>query len=58
MATMGRRSLTKKAWKAQRSFTSEVQFLKRKTKRLIKGWNARKLREQARSEIGREKQGG
>jgi hypothetical protein len=51
MASMGKRSLTRKAWKAQRCFASEVQFVDRKEKRSTKGRNASTLRLQARKEV-------
>jgi hypothetical protein len=54
MASVGKRSLTKKAWKAQGCFASEVQFLGRKARRTTKGRNARKLRNQAKTEVARE----
>ena len=48
---MGKRSLTKKAWKTQRCFASEVQFIDRKAKRSTKGRNANKQRQQAKKEV-------
>lgn len=51
MASMGKRSLTKKAWKTQRCFASEVQFIGRKAKRSTKGRNASTLRQTAKKEV-------
>jgi hypothetical protein len=51
MASMGRRSLTKKAWKTQRCFATEVQFVDRQARRATKGKNAKTLRQHARREI-------
>ena len=51
MASMGKRSLTKNAWKTQRCFASEIRFLGRQAKRCTKGLNATSLRQQARKEI-------
>lgn len=49
MASMGRRSLTKRAWKTMRCFASEVRFLGWVAKRQVKKWNATVLRRQARA---------
>lgn len=50
MASMGRRSMTSKSWKAQKCFTSEVKFLGRALKRFVKRQNVLALRRQARAE--------
>ena len=50
MASMGRQSITNKSWKAQKCFTSEVQFLGRTLKRFVKRQNVVALRRQARAE--------
>lgn len=49
--SMGRQSLTRRAWKAQGCFACEVQSVGRKNKRQTKGANTRKLRAQAKKEI-------
>lgn len=49
MASMGRRSLTKRAWKAQRCLATDVRFMGRRMKRHVKSWNASELRRQARA---------
>lgn len=58
MASMGKQSLTKKAWRAQGCVASEVQFIGRKAKRAIKGRNARTLRQQAKKEASNRKDQG
>ena len=57
MAGMGKRSVTKKAWKAQGCFASEVRFIGRKAKRSTKRRNAVSLRQQAKKEIADHSQG-
>jgi hypothetical protein len=37
MASMGKRSLTPKAWKAQGCFATKVRFIGRRAKRTTKG---------------------
>jgi hypothetical protein len=51
MASMGKRSLTPKAWKAQGCFAAEVRFIGRRAKRTTKGYGARALRRQAKKDI-------
>jgi hypothetical protein len=56
MASMGKRSLSKKAWKAQGCFASEIQFINRKAKRLTKSHNNSTLRREAKKEIAEQTQ--
>ncbi|MBI3823498.1 MAG: hypothetical protein HY289_12585 [Planctomycetes bacterium] len=51
MASMGKRSLTKKAWKTQGCFATQVQFIGRKARRSTKGKNTSALRQQAKKDI-------
>lgn len=46
MGGMGKRSLTKKAWTAQRCFATDVRFLGRAAKRRAKRRGTRALRRQ------------
>lgn len=49
MASMGRRSLTKRAWKAQKCFATDVRFMGRAGKRQAKKWNSTEMRRQGRA---------
>ncbi len=54
MASMGKRSLTTKAWKTQGCFASQVQFSDRNAKRTTKGRNSGALRREGKKEIARQ----
>ncbi len=51
MASMGKHSLTTKAWKTQGCFASQVQFIGRKAKRTTKKRNSGALRRLVKKEI-------